>query len=131
MTARLNGFGLMGKMNPVIRKIDQMNESEGTVARVRRALTHGLEIAGRKYVFLAAGTSQARSVLPSRSLAEAQLMKHSIRALAGNMGVGSSVRSRRIRNCWSQESEAKWVISAKSESSRSTGSSASANNPYR
>jgi hypothetical protein len=32
----------------------------GTIARVRRALDAGLDIAGRKYVFLASGTSQAR-----------------------------------------------------------------------
>lgn len=48
------------QMNPIVRTVDAQNDSVGTVARVRRALFQGIEIAGRRYIFLAASTSQAR-----------------------------------------------------------------------
>jgi RNA-dependent RNA polymerase len=43
-----------------VRDADDINMSAGLLARIRRALTHGLKVAGRHYVWLAAGTSQAR-----------------------------------------------------------------------
>lgn len=48
------------QINPTVKAADDINPAVGTIARVRRALNSGLKVAGRHYVFLAAGTSQAR-----------------------------------------------------------------------
>jgi RNA-dependent RNA polymerase len=48
------------QVNASVKEADAINPSAGTMARVRRALQHGLIIAGRKYVFLAASASQSK-----------------------------------------------------------------------
>lgn len=48
------------QVNPTVLEADQMEPAEGTVARVRRAMMNGLNIAGRHYVFLAYGATSAR-----------------------------------------------------------------------
>lgn len=48
------------QVNASVKEADAINPSAGTMARVRRALEHGLVIAGRKYVFLAASASQSK-----------------------------------------------------------------------
>ncbi|BEJ13713.1 hypothetical protein CspHIS471_0308870 [Cutaneotrichosporon sp. HIS471] len=48
------------QINPTIIGADEQAPHLGTLARVRRALNCGLEIAGRHYVFLAYGASSAR-----------------------------------------------------------------------
>ncbi|KAJ9096569.1 hypothetical protein QFC19_007101 [Naganishia cerealis] len=48
------------QMNPSVRAVDGINESVGTLARIRRVLNHGLFLAGQKFEFLAASASQMR-----------------------------------------------------------------------
>ncbi|KAK4684115.1 RNA-dependent RNA polymerase, partial [Tremellales sp. Uapishka_1] len=48
------------QINPTVKEMDDANPAVGTIARVRRALASGLKVAGRHYVFLASGSSQAR-----------------------------------------------------------------------
>lgn len=49
------------QINPTVLAADSIEPAEGTVARVRRAMTNGLKIAGRHYVFLAYGANSART----------------------------------------------------------------------
>lgn len=48
------------QINPTVLSADEAVPYDGTLARVRRALQFGLQIAGRHYVFLAYGASSAR-----------------------------------------------------------------------
>jgi hypothetical protein len=48
------------QVNGTVKNAHSLNELAGTIARVTRALDHGLVVAGRRYVFLAASSSQAR-----------------------------------------------------------------------
>lgn len=47
------------QVNSTVLEADQAELAEGTIARVRRAMKNGLNIAGRHYVFLAYGASSA------------------------------------------------------------------------
>lgn len=48
------------QVNVSVKEANAINPKAGTMARVHRALEHGLVIAGRKYVFLAASASQLK-----------------------------------------------------------------------
>ena len=48
------------QVNVSVKEANAINPKAGTMARVHRALTHGLVIAGRKYVFLASSASQLK-----------------------------------------------------------------------
>ena len=48
------------QVNASVKEANAINPSVGTLARVHRALKHGLIIGGRKYVFLAASASQLK-----------------------------------------------------------------------
>lgn len=48
-------------INDSLRAADRRNPKAGPVARVRRILASGIEVAGRRYSFLASGASQSRT----------------------------------------------------------------------
>ncbi len=57
VTPRL--YSCARQVNESVKSAHSINDRVGTIAKVRRALDHGLEIAGRRYLFLAASASQA------------------------------------------------------------------------
>lgn len=74
------------QVNPTVLEADQAEPAEGTVARVRRAMMNGLNIAGRHYVFLAYGVSSARQQ-SCWFLAEDPMKNLTVEAVKRNLGL--------------------------------------------
>lgn len=76
------------QINATVLEADRAEPAEGTVARVRRAMMNGLNVAGRHYVFLAYGDSSARQ----RScwfLAEDPVKNLTVESVKRNLGLAS------------------------------------------